>query len=197
MAWEQAFLNWHELRIQRGEGSLVVPAEHLAWEEFLVDSISYFRKLFRSESPENVEDLLQDFYLTVFIQTPSQYDRDQGEPGPYLKTIAKNALRMFWRQKDTHRAAMTSVYAGVEGGEQFGSDHEDPRLQGLRACLNRLLHDHPVSGKVVIYWAESGLKLPEVAKKLGYSLQKTTKALKKARYHLGTCISKWKDKPAE
>jgi RNA polymerase sigma-70 factor (ECF subfamily) len=105
---------------------LLIAQDEITFNEFYLQTVDVFSRYLKSNytlAPEDIEDILSDFYVKCRNGFP-KYDTNQNFSG-YVRSIFKNNLKDFWKKKeDTPFSSM----GGTETGEKvdFADQLESP-----------------------------------------------------------------------
>lgn len=137
------------------------------------------------------EDMVQDVFRTALEQ---QNGFDQVVTvGAWLRGIARNKIREYWRQSKREPVLMSSEV--LERLEQVAADHEnqglDPnyknrRLQMLRSCMERLTDR---AREILRLRYQEGRRSQEIALRLKMAVYSVDMAMSRARKALRECIA--------
>lgn len=143
--------------------------------------------MLRLESAHDVEDLMQEVFITAFRKLPTC---DPARPlWPWLRGIAvhlvANHLRKF---RATPIGLSEELQTMLEAGlDDLVAAGEDTALEALRECLEEL--DEPSRDLLQARYTE-GVSIEELAGRLGRKASAVTMQLHRLRVQLADCIQR-------
>ena len=142
-----------------------------------------------TDDPALVDDVCQEAFIEAYRHL-SELRRDESFPA-WIRTIARNRVFAIARQRQREPALGAQVLAGLEeifsavdrhSGESFAV-----KVNALRACFEEL---PLVMRDCCRQHYFDGLRVSDIADKLGQSLSAILKRLQRSREALGDCITK-------
>ena len=141
----------------------------------------------RMKNVHDAEDLAQDAFVIAYRKL-QDFDVER-EFGPWVRSIAFNLLRNYWRK---HRAEPVGSPAELEQliDQQIEGRHsaanESGKLDALRICIGKLSDDL----KLLMYkHYHLGMTVAELTKEAGVKHSAMTMRLHRMRDQLRRCIS--------
>ncbi len=141
------------------------------------------------QSPEAVEDLVQDCFLVAW-KNLGKYDRTLPF-GPWLRGIAKNLALSYYRKvrRDKHAFPgeeiidhLSLLYSSLD---KAPGDDFDAQIKSLECCLEKL-PEH--QRKIIDLHYEEELDTRQIAEFLGRTREGVKKILQRGRSWLADCI---------
>lgn len=132
--------------------------------------------------PHDVDDLVQDVFMRVV-----RGDHVPRGPQLYIRVVARNRLRSYWREKrHTTREAVTAAKTDELMNRLVSERELDPLEQLTRSEARQVLKgalDHLPEGlsQTLRLRVVQGLSVAEVARQLGCSRDALKKRLRRAR----------------
>ena len=142
----------------------------------------------RLQNKHEAEDLAQEAFIIAFRKMDEF--REEGAFGPWIRTIAFNLMRNYWRK---HKATLVGgaaeldILVNEEIGLTYSSDNEQDRLEALQSCIQKL--DSPLR-ELIIQRYYDDLPLSQLTKKLDLPHSTITMRLHRIREKLHQCIEK-------
>ena len=142
--------------------------------------------------PSAVEELVQDVFVGVIPRCEELASRPQEDAAKYLRGVARNLVRMRWRQARRQAGRGTHTpYHLVEQhvGYEMDRDPDDSeaRLNALRSCLERLPER---ARQLVDRHFFQGVPLARLAEEAQQSGPALRMAMLRIRRELRSCITK-------
>lgn len=136
---------------------------------------------------QDLEDIVQEVFISAFNGRKSL--RDQSKLEPWLKGIARNKLKLFYRAKFRRRKMTLNFQEFISSSiEENYDDHqgvEERRI--LEICMNKL----PLKLKALVRLRHlSGIRVKDLAVKEGCSESQVSVNLFRAREKLKDCVER-------
>ena len=132
------------------------------------------------------EEIFQEIALTL-CRNFHRYDRSRPFAA-WARGIARNKIRQWWAQSRREAQFFSpDALDAVEKAYERAEEDLEPTREALRYCLDRLPDK---SKRLLALRYESGLKLGEIAEKIGRTLSAVHKSLSRLRGSLETCIKR-------
>ena len=143
--------------------------------------------LVRLHSKQEAEDLAQEAFITAFRKL-DEFDEEKSF-GPWIRTIAFNLLRNYWRK---HKAipvggtAELEILIDEQIGLRYSDSNESDTLAALKRCVEKL--DRPMQTLLTLRYYE-GLPISELTKKMKVQHSTMTMRLHRIREQLRQCMA--------
>lgn len=136
--------------------------------------------------PDDVNDVVQEAFIDAYRHL-DRFDPKR-EFGPWLRTICRNRIQRFLRDRKTRRrhelALIDDALAPDPGGED--ADAALGRIAALRRCLAKLEERHRT---VVAMRFHDGLAVKDIAERLGRSANSISVLLFQLKSALQRCVA--------
>ena len=140
----------------------------------------------RLSNQHEAEDLAQDAFIIAFRKL-NEFDSEKAF-GPWIRSIAFNLLRNYWRKFKAVPVGGTPELAMLIDehiGLRYSNQHEGDALTALKHCIEKL--DAPMRNLLNHRYHE-GLSVDELTKKMNVRHSTMTMRLHRMRDQLRLCI---------
>ena len=135
-----------------------------------------------------VDDVVQQVFINAYTHL-SSFDVER-DPGPWFRTIARNAVREYLRKTSRYSRRLLTYADMLEQADESYLDDDDAQrclMQALRRCLEALPSR---SAEAVALRYYEDLSYKDMAAKTGSKPGALRNLLARVRHHLRLCVEK-------
>lgn len=132
----------------------------------------------RGLTREDIQDLAQDAFLRAVLYHDSFKPELSRRPQDFGNRIAENCKKDAFTKAGRHLAALTSMEAGDEAGDEADRNLERKELED---CVSRAIDTLGETSQTIVSLSLQGYKTSAIAKRLGLDLRTTYTRLSRAK----------------